>query len=459
MRLDLDAGKTFQTIDGFGVNFNPAQWRNGNLQPAIKLLVDDLGCTLFRFDPTGLAEWLDPARRNANGTWPSAYLEEVYTSQVFRDAWAAFRALNANGIQPLLNVSGRIPARLGRPENPKRLADFDAYAQMVVSMAQWARKTERLRFRYLAPFNETDYGYPEGPKIELENLTTAIQAVLKQLDLQGMSDVQLILADDADPSVARTEAILKHPEWKDRVGAFSFHTYGDGDEFEPAGWQGEASPHGQVLKRIRDSAFVGCPVWMTEYGDLDQSGMIEREIGWRSTRRLLKFLNEGYSAGLIWDAFDNLHKHDAAWSSYGVLATETNHWTYTPKPRYYAARQVFRFVKPGFVRISTPPIRSGSSRDPYAGSRDPFRHLLLSAFASPDRADFTLVGMNRGESDMALTVFLRGFDTRATRKTVRAYGTSATQLCRKMGETCVSDQQFTLTAGAKSIFTLTSLKY
>ena len=458
MRLVLDAGKTFQTIDGFGVNFNPAQWRKGNLQPAINLLVDDLGCTLFRFDPTGLAEWLDPARRSADGTWSSDYLAEVYTSQVFRDAWAAFRALNAKGIQPLLNVSGRIPAPLGRQENPKRLGDFDAYAQMVVSMAQWARKTEGLRFRYLAPFNETDYGYPEGPKIELEDLTTAIQAVLKQLDAHGMSDVQLILADDAEPSIVRTEAILKHPEWNNRIGAFAFHTYGNGDESESAGWQGEGSLHGRVLKRIRDSAFAACPVWMTEYGDLDQSGIIEHEIGWRSTRRLLKFLNEGYSAGLIWDAFDNVHKHDAAWSSYGVLATETNRWRYAPKPRYYAARQVFRSVKPGFVRISTQPIRSGNSHDPYAGSRDPFRHLLLSAFVSPERADFTLVGMNRSESDMALTVSLRGFDIQSAKKSVRAYSTSATRLCRKLGEARVSGEQFTLTVGAKSIFTLTSLK-
>jgi hypothetical protein len=163
-----------------------------------------------------------------------------------------------------------------------------------------------------------------------------------------------------------------------------------------------------------------------------------------------------YAAGLIWDAFDNLHKHDGAWSSYGVLATDTNRWTYTPKPRYYAAKQVFRFVKPGFVRISAQPIQSGDIHDPYAGSRDPFRHLLLSAFVSPDRADFTLVGMNGSESDMAVTVSLKGVDAMSAKKTVHSYCTSATHLCQKIGEVNVSDQQFTFTAEAKSIFTLTS---
>ncbi len=407
---------------------------------------------MFRLDPTGLAEWLDPAKRSSDGTWPSVYLQEVYKSKSFQDVWSAFRALNAKGIQPFFNVSGRIPTGLGRPDNPRRLADFDGYAEMVVSMAQWARKQEGLRFGYLAPFNETDCGYPEGPKLELEDLTAATLAVLKKLDVHGMADVRLILTDDGDPSIVRTEAILNHPDWSDRIGAFALHTYGDGDESEQAGWHGEVSPHGQVLKCIRASAFAKCPVWMTEYGDLDQSGIIEHEIGWRSTRRLLKFLNEGYSAGLIWDAFDNLHKHDSAWSSYGVLATDTNRWTYTPKPRYYAAKQVFRFVKPGFVRISAQPIRSGDSHDPYAGSRDPFRHLLLSAFVSPDRADFTLVGMNRSESDMAVIVTLKGFDAMSAKRIVRSYCTSATHLCQKIGETSVSDQQFTLTAEAKSIF-------
>ena len=456
LRVALDATKTFQTIDGFGVNFNPAQWRDGKLQPAINLLVDDLGCTLFRLDATGLADWLDPVRRDSDGSWPSAYLKEVYTSKAFQDVWAAFRALNAKGIQPFFNVSGRIPAGLGRLDDPKRLADFDGYAEMVVSMAHWARKEEGLRFRYLAPFNETDYGYPEGPKVGLEDLAAATLAVLKRLDAHGMTDVRLILTDDAEPSIVRTEAILKHPDWSDRIGAFALHTYGNGDESEHAGWQGEVSPHGQILKRIRGSAFAGCPVWMTEYGDLDQSGIIEHEIGWRSTRRLLKFLKEGYSAGLIWDAVDNFHLHDGAWSSYGVLATDTNRWTYTPKPRYYAAKQVFRFVKPGFVRVSARPLRSGDSHDPYAGSRDPFRHLILNAFVAPDRSDFTLVGMNRSERDLALTVSLKGFDAAFAHRIVRSYSTSATHLCQKIDESKVADQQFTLTAEAKSIFTLTS---
>jgi hypothetical protein len=99
LAITLDATKSFQTVDGFGVNINPAQWHDGKLKPALDLLVDDAGCTQFRLDPTGLAKWLDPAKRLADGHYPPEYLEQVYTSKIFRDAWATFRALNAKGVK------------------------------------------------------------------------------------------------------------------------------------------------------------------------------------------------------------------------------------------------------------------------------------------------------------------------------------------------------------------------
>jgi hypothetical protein len=147
---------------------------------------------------------------------------------------------------------------------------------------------------------------------------------------------------------------------------------------------------------------------MTEYGDLDQSGLIEHEIGWRSTRRMLRLLNEGLSAGLVWDAFDNFHEHDAAWSTYGLLATDTNSWKHTPKPRFFAAKQVFRFVRPGFMRVTVNPEKPEAKSDPYAGYRDPFRHLLVCASVSPDHKDFSVVGMSRLEVPCTVSVRLTG---------------------------------------------------
>jgi hypothetical protein len=105
----LHPEEQFQTIDGFGVNITPAQWRDGNPKPIIDMLIDDLGSTLIRFDCYGKADWLDPAKQNPDKTFPDEYLEEAYTSKVFTDTWETFRYFDEKGIEPILNINGRIP--------------------------------------------------------------------------------------------------------------------------------------------------------------------------------------------------------------------------------------------------------------------------------------------------------------------------------------------------------------
>src|SRR5262245_34251179 len=46
--LNVDGSQQFQTIDGFGVNVNTGWWNNGEVKPAIDMLVDQLGANIFR---------------------------------------------------------------------------------------------------------------------------------------------------------------------------------------------------------------------------------------------------------------------------------------------------------------------------------------------------------------------------------------------------------------------------
>src|SRR2546430_623191 len=46
--LAVNGAQTFQTIDGFGVNLNSLSWKNGELRPAIDMLADQLGATIWR---------------------------------------------------------------------------------------------------------------------------------------------------------------------------------------------------------------------------------------------------------------------------------------------------------------------------------------------------------------------------------------------------------------------------
>jgi O-glycosyl hydrolase len=452
----LNADKQFQTIDGFGANLDPDQWRDGNLKYALDLLVDDLGCTLFRFDCYGQADWLDPAKRDKDGRYPDDYLQQVYTSKVFKDAWETYRYLQSKGVKLFLNVSGRIPSALAGPDG-QRLVDYDGYAEMVVTLLKWARHRENLHFTLFAPYNETDLGSPEGPKMLTEDCLPATKAILKKMDEAGLQDVKLMVMDDSNVQLDKLDEFLNDSSLVQRIACFAGHTYGDGlYEDGQASWFLSPSKFKKIIERIRKSPYENHPFWMTEYGDLDQSEEIEFKIAWLSTRRLLKFLNDGASAGLVWDAFDNFHKHDSAWSIYGLLKTDRKNWKYTPKPRFYSAKQVFRFVKPGFQRVEIfSPDKDAD--DVYSYARFPLRHILLSAFVSPDHKDFTLVGMSTIEHDVTINLTLKGLAPEGQNKSVSYYRTSRNENCRKIEKTQPKNNTVKALIKEETIFTLTTL--
>jgi hypothetical protein len=330
---------------------------------------------------------------------------------------------------------------------------------MAVTMLKWARDEEKLKFTRFMPFNETDLGYPEGPKIEPEDVVKAVRAIVKKMDRYGLSDVKLIVLDDSWIHPERTEAILKSGDLKGRIYGFGYHTYGNGDEAEDGQWFLNPSAYAKIAGEIKGSAYSDCPVWMTEYGDLDQTGLIEREFAWRSTRRLLKCLNEGFSAGIAWDAFDNFHEHDGAWARYGLLSTDTVKWTYAPKSRYFAAKQVYRFVKPGFVRAElAPTVLDPAKKDVYAVWHDAFRHVPMVAFVSPDRKDFTIVGMSRIEGDMPITFSLQGFGWGSVGRPILYFRTGKGEDCKKVQEIPADNTRFRAVLGERTIFTFTTVK-
>jgi hypothetical protein len=56
--VSIDPGKSFQEIDGFGVNFNGPYFRE-SAKPMVDMQIDDLGASLFRLDAYGfdLSNW------------------------------------------------------------------------------------------------------------------------------------------------------------------------------------------------------------------------------------------------------------------------------------------------------------------------------------------------------------------------------------------------------------------
>lgn len=348
--VNLDPAQRFQTIQGFGVNFNGTYFRKAQ-KPVLDLLVDDLGAAIFRLDPYGLTNWetlndnSDPKVIN----WE--YFNDRYSMPAFEASWAAARYLNRKGIRPFLTLSGTAPAWMmdidaktnERGDHPTHLkpAMYDEFAEEVVSMLLYARHRARIDFSYFSPLNETDCQPREGPGVTPEEMPKLLAAIAGRMRSEGLGDVRLVVCDQCNIGTDFFTPIVRDPELMKQVGAFSLHTYGDQNV-------------GPQVERVRASRYASIPIWLTEYGDLnDLDFSADNEwsnFSMKATVRALRALQEGATVALFWDAYDNFHEHDQRLTYYGLLKN-TDH-LYAPKKRYYAAKQLYRFVRPGDERIA-----------------------------------------------------------------------------------------------------------
>src|SRR5204862_4027067 len=112
--LTIDGAQTFQTIDGFGVNVNSHSWNGGELAPALDMLNDQMGATLYRvvYD---MEDW-ESTNDNADPNTPDwAYYNALYSDASFQELWGTLHYLNQKGVTGgiTLSLMGRVPQWMG----------------------------------------------------------------------------------------------------------------------------------------------------------------------------------------------------------------------------------------------------------------------------------------------------------------------------------------------------------
>jgi O-glycosyl hydrolase len=443
-RISIDPGQRFQEIDGFGVNFNGPYFRESQ-KSMVDLLVDDLGATIFRLDAYGfdLSNW-EPVNDNDDPNvmnWE--YYNDRYSIPNFEASWAAGRYLNSKGAKILLTAIGIVPEwmlddkapppqhkvcsnsrKLGKLDhlNP---AMYEEFSEMLVSMAFYARHSAHVDFDYLSPFNETDCYPAEGPRIDPEEAPKVLQVLARRLRKEGLGDVRLVAADQAIVSTDYIGPILENQEVMKQIGAFSLHTYGE----ESVGPQ---------VERVSRSKYPLTPTWLTEFGDQsDRDKSFESE--WRnqslkSTQRALRALNQGATAALFWDAFDNLELCEMRPSFFGLMRNNNHH--YSPKKRYFAIKQLYRFVRPGARRIAASSDAPG---------------MMISAFLDSPANSLIVVGVKQGGSG-SVQISLPG-DVQEPR-VWDVYQTTRTLDCRLTASLAAPRGVIELELSDEAIFTL-----
>lgn len=424
----VDFSKRYQEIDGFGVNINSKCWNNGGLIPVMDMLVDDLGATLYRLDAYGKSNWVDPGDEFDENILNERTYNKVYAGIDFKNAESMAKYLNLKGIEPYMTLSGVVPKWMCAKDGVT-LENYDKFADMAVSYIEWAKKAG-VKFKLFGPLNETDIGPPEGPKVSPQEFVKVLEVLVDALDKNGLKDIKLVAPEQCRFNLEYLKELLKSRKLIGRIEVFGFHCYNDMDISE-------------AVNSVEGSSYREARVWLTEYGDLDQTGENEWFFSRVIFERLLRALKGGARAALNWDAFDNYHDHDEAWTIYGLIRSAKN--IYTPKKRYYSVKQAYRFIKPGFIRAEA----VSSSEE-----------IPALVFVSPDGKDFSLIGMNKSRTDVSLNVSCEDSCTPLSGIKMKLYRTTADENCVHAGDVLLGGKSgpgAELILPASSIFTLTTL--
>jgi hypothetical protein len=424
--LTITQSQTFQVMDGFGVSVNSASWDNGELRPALDMLVDG-GSTIFRvvFEPEHVQGSIDtePTNDNADAFSPNwcSYTPN-YSGARFEELWQTIAYLNGKGITDrlMLNFVGRVPDWMGGAE--VGAANLDEWVELVASIAYHGRVKRGLRFGLFAPNNEIDWaGAIEGARMTSSLYATALRKLVERLDRYGLSDLRLVGPDTAQNSQGigpYRNAMMAEPVVMQRLAGFALHNYvGTTD-----GARGilDASPYPHVR------------LWMTEFslpGD-----------AW-------PFLTQGASALLVWDGFDSVYEHallngrsavppNDAGNGPALLSYSTSTRTYAPREEFYQFKQLAKWTQPGAVRIGV------TTTLPNTG---------LVAFRHGATGRVTVVGRNMGPEVRLNGAGLSGYST------LEYYRTNDEESAEQQPNVSVSGGTFSVVIPEWSYFTLTGV--
>jgi O-glycosyl hydrolase len=427
----VDGSKRFQRIDGFGVNANPASWNNGKLRPALDTLVDKLGATIWRI----IIENADWEMKNDNEdpkvfNW--AYYKRVYETPKFQDLWNTIAYLKKKGVQVLLNVMGVVPSWIGGSVI-KGVAE-DEWVEMIASLVYYSYHIRKVRIDMLSPMNETDLGPPEGPTVGPIQYVRLLRKLVVRLEELGLGDMRIVAPDTAYIDQATSKyipALLADSIVMSKLDRFAVHNY-DGHT-------------GNVDAMIKNSPYSDRSVWLTEYAArcpaCDNGQTIDDEWGFarNSVRNLLNHLRDGAAAGLVYDAYDSFYEHHASMGYWGLLAYNSASKSYTPRKRFYATAQIFKFVARGARRLGTS-ISNGQ--------------LQVSAFYHDSSPRLTIVGYNSAATGQVITGKISNLPAD---QRLAFYQTSARVSLRPTAVLVVTAGKFSAQVPPDCVFTLTSV--
>jgi hypothetical protein len=440
--LMVDGSKTYQIIDGFGVNANHRSWNNSELQPVLDALIDQAGMTLFHviFDNNNWETTNDNSDPNLMN-W--AYYNTVYSSSEFQMLWDTMAYLNQRGISNGLVASFEGPAPLWMGGLYLTPGYENEYAETIASALVYARTVQGLQFTRVEPVNEPDNTYAGIHLTDANQFVSVMHNLAQQLDNNGLSDTSFAGPDLAYTSTDWLSASMTDPVVMAKMDHFGLHSY-----------QGLSPDASGVYDFLLQLPYPDRHFWMTEYNvwcSRCQSGTSGDDT-WTFARGtasfLLNHLANGASAALVWEGYDSEYtdfdpttglNNPPHWSFWGLFAVDDINAaakTYTPRKGFYTVAQVSKFVRPGAQRIDV-----GSANTP----------LTLLAFYNSNSGQFTLTGINTNSTASTLSCALANLPAISG---LDFYYTSSSNNLFHAGSVGVTNGAFSVSIAADCVFTL-----
>jgi Concanavalin A-like lectin/glucanases superfamily len=420
--LTINGAQKFQTMDGLGVNINALSWMNGQLQPALDMLADQLGATLWRvcFD---MEDWEGTNDDGSPATQNWTYYNTLYSSPKFQNLWGTLRYLNQKGIRTgvALSFMGRVPTWMGG--SVINTTAEDEWVEMMWTLVYYARNTEHLDFEMLDPLNEPDWDGIEGPQVNAAQYTRLLRKLSVALDSAGLSDMRFLGPNTASVSSGVNTYLpqmMADSVVMSRVDHFGLHDY--------------SGSTGGADNAIKNSAYPSRNFWMTEF---------------TAPAHILSFLSQNPSGLMLWEAYDSVFNHailagrgstapndDTAGSA--LIAYNNSTGTYTPRQEFYQVEQMIRFVPKGAVRL---------------GAAQSNGNLTVYSFSDPVTGRLTIIGRNTSASAISMNGSLSNLQPVSGFQLYQTYGTNN---FARGGDVVVSGTSFYVTVQGNSYFTLTT---
>lgn len=426
--VTVDGGQKFQTISALGADINPKSWDNGDLQPALDLLVDQEGMKTFRVG-VDMIDWESTNDNSDPHTFNWDYYNPIYSGQTsfdtqyagsnFADTWSVIDYLHHKGIPDSgieLSFMGPGPSWMGGSSLAS--GEEDEFVEEVLSAAYYGYSHGHT-FGLFSPDNEMDISANEGVTMSDTQYADILNRLAGRMDALGLRGVKLVgpetccVVDYADP-------MKSYPTLMADLAHFDFHNY-NGDDNGAAG----------------AVAGTGKDFWISEYANFDQT---------------FTYLDQGAAGLQMWEAYDSVYNH-AVLNDHGsdpgndsltfgdipLIAYDTTSGTYTPRDEFYHFGQLFKWVPIGAQRIYA---HSGNS------------NVKVEAFQDPATARLTLVGKNDADSAQTLSIALNNL---AAATTFQYYETNSGSHMAQRADVPVTANSATVTVAANTTFTLTGM--